>query len=128
MSKILLIEDDPVEARLYQHIFIRANYEVVVATSGKEGVEKAKSWRPDLIFLDLLMPNTSGFAILSMLKEKPDTRGIPVVVFSNLSDKKDIEMALAKGAIRHIVKLDTDETQLIEITKSILASLPKPAA
>jgi CheY-like chemotaxis protein len=122
MAKILLIEDDPQEGRMYQRLFETNGYELIWAKGGKEGVEQAKTILPDLIYLDIMMPEMNGFTVLEILKSISSTRGIPVIVLSNLSEQKDIEMALAKGAIRHLVKANTDEKTLLNFTKDILSA------
>lgn len=121
MVKILLIEDDPLMVRLYQKIFTFEGYEVAVAMGGEEGLKKVKSFKPTLILLDIMMPKMTGLEVLDKLKADPEIKKIPVVILTNLASQRDAETALAKGAVKYIVKSEYDPKQVTEMVKGILA-------
>lgn len=118
--KILLIEDDPLMVRLYQKVFSFEKFQVETATSGKEGLKKARSSRPALILLDIMMPKMSGLEVLDKLKADPSLKKIPVVTLTNLASENDKKVALAKGAIKHIIKSEHEPKEIVAIIKGIL--------
>ncbi len=98
---VLAIDDDPNTIDLLQENLSEAGYRVSEACSGEEGLEKARSLRPDVIILDILFPRESGWEILSELKTDPVTRDIPVIVLSVVDDKK---RGYRLGAYDYLVK------------------------
>ncbi len=121
MTKILIVEDDPLMSRLYQKIFTFEGYEVEMAGDGEEGLDKARSGKPTLILLDIMMPKMNGFQVLEKLKLDPDLKSIPVVILTNLAGQQDAETALTKGAVKYIVKSEYDPKQVTDMVKEILA-------
>ena len=133
MAKILIIEDDPLMSRLYQKVFKFENYDVAFAANGREGIEKAVKDKPTLILLDIMMPVMNGLEVLEKLKANPDTKAIPVVVLTNLAGTQDAETALAKGAVKYIVKSEYEPKEVVQMIKEILAGytrndVPKSAS
>lgn len=106
-NKILIIEDDINLIELYEMKFKLEGYEVVTASDGQQGIEKAVAEKPDAILLDVLMPNVNGFEVLKDLKNHKETENIPVLVYTNLgssdSDEKR-ELAFSMGAADYLVK------------------------
>ncbi|HEY6736776.1 MAG TPA: response regulator [Candidatus Saccharimonadia bacterium] len=121
MAKVLIIEDDPLMSRMYQKIFTFEKYEVVMAGDGQQGLDLARSEKPTLILLDVMMPKMNGFQVLEKLKADPDTKQIPVVMLTNLAGEQDAETALAKGAVKYIVKSEYEPKQVADMVKEILA-------
>jgi two-component system, OmpR family, alkaline phosphatase synthesis response regulator PhoP len=128
VSKILFVEDDEIEGRMYNKLFTHHGYETLLVTNGNEVVAKVKEWHPDLIFLDLMLPGMNGFEVLNLLHHDEATMKIPVVTLSNLSDITDVNELLKNGAARHVVKGQTDEKTLLQLTADILAAYKKPAS
>jgi CheY-like chemotaxis protein len=123
MAKTLLIvEDDPLMNRMYQKIFKFEQYDVQTAGNGEEGLEAARKLKPTVILLDIMMPKMNGLQVLEKLKSDPDTRGIPVIMLTNLAGEKDAETALLKGAVKYIVKSEHDPKQVVSIVKEIIAA------
>lgn len=121
MAKILIIEDDPLMSRMYQKIFSFENYEVEMAHDGVEGLEKARTIKPTLILLDIMMPKMNGLQVLAKLKTDPDTKSIPVVMLTNLAGTSDAESALTHGAVKYIIKSEFEPKQVANMVKEILA-------
>jgi CheY-like chemotaxis protein len=121
MAKILVVEDDPLMSRMYQKIFTFEGYQVEMAGDGQEGLEKARSVKPNLILLDIMMPKMNGLEVLEKLKADPDVKAIPVVMLTNLAGTQDAEAALLKGAVKYIVKSEHDPKQVANMVKEILA-------
>lgn len=121
MAKILIIEDDPLMARLYKKIFTFEKFEVELAGDGEEGLDKARSGKPTLILLDIMMPKMNGIQVLEKLKADPEMKKIPVVMLTNLAGEQDAENALAKGAIKYIIKSEYEPKQVTAMVKELLA-------
>ncbi|MDB5178426.1 MAG: phoP [Patescibacteria group bacterium] len=121
MARILIVEDDPLMSRMYQKIFTFESYEVEMAGDGQEGLDKAREKPPTLILLDVMMPKLNGLQVLEKLKEDPKTKAIPVVMLTNLAGQQDAEGALAKGAIKYIIKSEHDPKEVADMVKEILA-------
>jgi DNA-binding response OmpR family regulator len=102
--KVLLIEDEPEVLELYRLKLTLDDYEVIVASSGKEGLSKALSEGPELIFLDIKMPEMDGFEVLKKLRESPKTKNTPVVILSNFDEQEMIERGLSLGANEFLIK------------------------
>lgn len=102
--KILIIEDEPGFRRTYTDMFTHFGHTVLQAEDGEEGVRLAKTKRPDLILLDLVLPKLSGYEVLAKVRQDPETRAIPVIIFSVLGEQTDIQKALDLGANDYLVK------------------------
>src|SRR4051812_37048264 len=98
MTKVLLVEDDPLIYRLYQKLFTLEGYEVELATNGQEGLDKLENYTPDVILLDIMMPTMNGSEMLSRVKEDPKTADIPIVILTNMSDVQVANQVMSKGA------------------------------
>jgi len=127
MAKLLIIEDDPLMRRLFKRVFDFEGHEVDVAGDGQEGIAKAGADKPTLILLDIMMPKMDGLEVLDKLKADPATKKIPVVVLTNLAGQQDAEAALAKGAVRYIVKSEHDPKEVSDIIKEVLAGYTRGA-
>jgi CheY-like chemotaxis protein len=121
MTKILIIEDDPLMSRMYQKIFTFEGFEVVTAEDGQDGLDKIRSENPTLVLLDVMMPKLNGFEVLERLKADPATKSIPVIMLTNLSSQQDADNAMLKGAVKYIVKSEHDPKQVADMVKEILA-------
>jgi len=131
MAKLLIIEDDPLMSRMYQKIFSFEGYQVDLAPNGQEGLVKVKADKPTLILLDVMMPVMNGLEVLDHLKADADTKGIPVVMLTNLAGVQDAETALAKGAVKYIVKSEHEPKEIVDMIKQIIAGYTRnevPAA
>ena len=106
MVKILLIEDSRMIQMGIKSALARAGYEVMVANDGREGLASAGQFLPDLILLDMMLPNLSGTEVLSALKEQSSTKSIPVFVLSGLSQQNGPKLLLA-GATKYFEKSDS---------------------
>ncbi len=94
--RILLAEDDRFLRRAAEATLKRVGHTVLTAADGEEALAKARTERPDLILLDLIMPRLQGFEVLRLLKADPATADIPVIVLSNLGQDRDVQQALAE--------------------------------
>jgi diguanylate cyclase (GGDEF)-like protein len=100
---ILLIDDEKTNLLILYKI-LSPNYTIYTAKSGSEGLRRAASERPDLILLDIIMPDMTGFDVLKALKSDPDLMGIPVIIITGLNNDSDEEKGLLLGAVDYISK------------------------
>lgn len=121
MTKILIVEDDPLISRMYQKIFKFEGYDVETAGDGQEGIDKVRSVNPTLVILDVMMPKMNGLQVLEKLKGDPATKKIPVVMLTNLAGQSDAEKALSMGAIKYIIKSEYEPKQITDMIKEVLA-------
>lgn len=103
MEKILIIDDSPVQAE-YLCSILKNEFDTSVCHTAREGLEKAKADLFSLILLDIVMPDMDGFALLRQLQEFPETRYIPVILITSLSDIQNEERGLLMGAVDYITK------------------------
>ena len=120
MAKILIIEDDNFLQGLEAGKLKKDGYDIITASSGEEGMKKITEPGINLILLDLVLPNFDGFSILQKIKETDATKNIPVIVFSNLSEDKDIKKAEKLGANDFMIKSNFTLEELIEHINKIL--------
>lgn len=119
-QKILLIEDDPFLSEIYTAKFEEAGFEISHAQDGSIGLRKIKDEHPDLLILDIVMPNMDGFEILRVIKDERETKDIPVVILSNLGEQEDVEKGLGLGAAAYIIKAHYTPTEVVAKVKAIL--------
>ena len=119
-KKILIVEDDLYINKMYQLKLNLEGYEVEIAENGKVGVEKAKSFEPDIMLLDILMPEMDGFEVLKRIKADADTKDIPVLIMSNLGQEDHIQKGKELGAVGYIVKTQYTPAKVVEIIKEVL--------
>lgn len=109
LDRVLIIDDNEIERYALRQFLSTSRYEVIEATGGYEGLRLARQARPDVIFLDLMMPDVHGFEVLKMLKAIEDTRHVPVVLFSSQRlENDDRERAAAADALLMKSELSRD--------------------
>jgi DNA-binding response OmpR family regulator len=102
--KILVVDDEPHIAQIMKLTLEYSGYEVTVAGDGAEGLKMAKEWEPDLILLDLMLPNIDGFKVCRLLKFDQKYRHIPIILVSAMGETKDKELGKQVGADLYISK------------------------
>lgn len=115
LPTILVIDDDPVALALTERFLHRGDFNVLMVDNGKEGIEVAEAELPDVILLDLMMPNIDGWSVLSALKENTQTQNIPVILLSMLDEKN---LGLDMGAMDYLRK-PIDWDKLSDILKQL---------
>jgi two-component system cell cycle response regulator DivK len=103
-KKILVVEDDTDNRRIVVKVLSVEGYEVVEATDGVQALSRARAEHPDLILMDLALPNMDGWEATRRLKADPETRGIPVVALTAFAMRGDEEQARAAGCDDYIPK------------------------
>ena len=119
-KKIALIEDDTMLQEMYQTKLKNENYEVVAAENGNDGYKLIESEMPDLVLLDIMMPQLDGFSVLEMLKANEKTKNIKVVMLTNLGTDEDRKKGEAMGAVDYLVKANMTPEQVTEVVRKLL--------
>lgn len=118
MRKILIVEDDQFIADIYKSKFQEEGFEVEVAKDGESALSKTKEIKPDIILLDLLLPDISGREIIKELKEERELKKIKVFVASNLEENKSLKQEFPQ--IHYFVKSDYTPSQLVDEIKKLI--------
>lgn len=118
---ILLADDDPLIIRLYQNKLTKDGYRVILAANGNEALIEVMEQKPDLILLDVMMPEKNGVETLKALKGDPKMKDIPVIILTNLGDNPgDVENAKKLGALDYLVKSEVELKALSERVKKAI--------
>jgi len=120
-QKILIVDDDKFLIRLYADKLRREGFEVLMDITGAEGLERVIAQQPDLVILDVILPQKNGFDVLSEMKLNPKTRGIPVIILTNLSQESDIKTGRSLGAVEYLIKTEFPIARLGEVVRKWLA-------
>ncbi len=119
-KNILIIEDDDFFRELLRKKISSEDFTVLEAVDGEKGIKLVKEKNPDLVLLDLLLPNVDGFEVLTQVKADSKVSSIPIIILSNLGQQEDIERALKLGAKDFLIKSQFDIDQVIEKIKNVL--------
>lgn len=113
MKKVLIAEDDKFLASAYRFKLDKAGFEVKIVVDGNECLEAIRTFLPDILILDLVMPKKDGFATLAEIKADEKLKNIPVLIASNLEQKEDIDRGIKMGAKDYIVKSNLSLDDLV---------------
>lgn len=116
-SRILIVDDDPIALETMAAILEIRNYEVLMAPSGLEGINRARKEKPDLIIMDVTMPGLDGFATCKMIRENEEIKGIPVILLTGKVMLGDVEKGFAAGASDYMIKPVDWDGLLLKIKK-----------
>ncbi len=120
-NRLLVVEDDEFLRELITTKLINEGFEVIEAVDGEDGLRKTREGKPDLVLLDIILPNIDGFEVLKQLKADPSVASIPVVVLSNLGQQDDVERALSMGAKDYLIKAHFTPREIVEKVKLVLS-------
>ena len=118
-QRVLLVDDDPGLTTLLELVFRRAGFEVHSANNGIDGINQADRISPNLVILDIMMPDISGIEVCRQIRTNPKTAELPVMILSASGNKDDREMALDAGADTFIQK-PVSPTELVNRVKELL--------
>jgi DNA-binding response OmpR family regulator len=121
-TKIAIIEDDQAIAQMYRIKFEAEDYEVETAENGRLGLELCENMRPDIILLDLMMPEMSGDEMLIKLRETDWGKKIKVIILTNMGEQEAPDIIKQLDVRRFIVKAEMTPRQVAEMVKAELAA------
>ena len=113
-KKVLLIEDEEIIIELLQKKVEREGYDVSVARNGREGLEVMKKVKPDLVLLDIVMPEMDGFGVMENMNKDKELKDIPIVIISNSGQPVELDRAKELGAKDWLIKTEFDPKEVIE--------------
>ncbi len=119
--KVAIIEDDVAISQMYRTKFETEGYDVATAPDGEAGLELIDSFQPDIVLLDLMMPNMNGLDMLAKLRSQPNGRDAKVVVLTNMGDTETATKVYKMAADDYIVKAEMTPKQVAERIKNLLA-------
>jgi DNA-binding response OmpR family regulator len=120
MNKILIIEDDQLVANIYSNKFSVEGFKVEIALDGEVGFEMVKTFRPDVIVLDLMLPKITGVELLKQIRAVPDFEKTPVIVFSNTYLTNLVQEAWKAGATKCLSKANCTPRHVLEVVRATL--------
>jgi CheY-like chemotaxis protein len=104
MSRVLVIDDETVVGTILRYAFQVDGHETVVAGDGTSGIEMAHSEHPDIIVLDLMMPDITGYDVLEILRDDEETKDLPIVVLTAVTMRRERDRCMSKGADAVMIK------------------------
>jgi len=116
-KRILLVEDDDAIASVYQTRLLAEGFDVGRVANGEDALAAALSYRPDLVLLDIMMPKVSGFDVLDILRNTPETANLKIIMLTALSQDSDKERADSLGVDDYLVKSQVVIADVIERIK-----------
>lgn len=121
MAQVLIVDDSPTEAHVLKGMLEKNGFEVETAENGTEGIERAKTLKPDLILMDVVMPGLNGFQATRQLTKDPETAEIPVIIVTTKDQETDRVWGLRQGAKDFLSKPISEKT-LMEKISLVLAT------
>lgn len=122
MTKVAIIEDDMTISQMYRFKFEAEGYKVETAENGRLGLALAEEMKPDIILLDLMMPEMTGDEMLAKLRAKPWGKNIKVIILTNMGEQEIPEEVRSLGVQAVILKADMTPRQVAELVKKQLAA------
>jgi twitching motility two-component system response regulator PilH len=104
MAQILIVDDSPTETHLLKGMLEKHGHTTQTADNGMDGIERAKSFRPDLILMDVVMPGLNGFQATRQLTKDPETASIPVIIVTTKDQETDKLWGIRQGARDYLTK------------------------
>jgi DNA-binding response OmpR family regulator len=111
---ILIVDDDTNLTKLYEAALSARGYRVVIANDGENALSMAEAEKPNLILLDIMMPNIHGLHVLDILKATPETKDSKIIMLTALGDDATKEKAIETGASDYIVKSETNMADVLD--------------
>ena len=119
-KRIFIIEDDQMISSMYKTKLEAEGFAVQVIENGFEGLKAIQQEAPDLVLLDIMLPQLDGFSVLRQLRSDPKTKNIPVIIITNLGTEEDISKGKKAGATDYLVKANFTPAQVAEKVKKYL--------
>lgn len=121
-ATILIVEDDAFLSSMYADKFQTEGFDVATATNGTDALKTASERVPDIILLDVMLPQMDGFSVLEQLKNEEKTKNIPVLLLTNLSQKEDVERGQQLGAADFLIKAHFMPNEVVKKVRTVLSA------
>ena len=120
-KKILLVEDDTTLSEMYEKKLSVEGFDIIVAHSGGAGFQMAIQYKPDLILLDILLPEMSGMTVMRKIRENPWGRDVPIIILTNLNaDDNIIKGVTEDHPAYYLMKSNSDPAGVVEKIREVL--------
>lgn len=119
-TKVLLIEDDVFMIDLLTHELNNSGFETAIAKTGEEGIKMFGEFKPDIILLDIILPDQNGLEVLRQIRRQPNGPETKTIVLSNVAEILDIEEAKRLGALEYLVKANFSLPEITARIKSVI--------
>lgn len=123
MKKILLIEDDQIVANIYRNKLSVEGFQVEIALDGEQGLEMVRSYRPDAVILDLMLPKITGVELMRQIRAEKEFESVPVIVFSNTYMTNLVQEAWKAGATKCLSKANCTPRQVIDVIRNAMGAV-----
>lgn len=120
-KKILIVDDEPELVKATVIRFKAVGYDILSAPDGQEGVDMTKKHKPDLILLDIIMPKMDGYEVCKKLKADPETKEIPIIIFT-ASQQRELEKKCVEAGAEGIIMKPFETSELLEMANKFLKS------
>ncbi len=117
--KVLIVDDEKGVLKMYEEYLKTSGMEVVTASDGQAGIDQAKSQKPDVILLDIIMPKFNGLDVLKTMKTDPEIKNIPVFLLTNLPQECSGDKAKELGAAGYLVKAEYEPKMVLDVIKGV---------
>ena len=120
LRKILLVEDNLELRNLYEIFLKQHGYDVALAADGDEGLEVARAYKPELVFLDVMMPKKNGFEVLKLLRHNPEYNCTKarIIILTNLGDSSKVSHDVREDMDGYMIKAEIELQSLLDVIKS----------
>ena len=120
MKHILLVEDDPFLIDIYTTKLKEEGFKIDVAKNGQVALDFLKKHKPDILLLDIVLPQVDGWEILKRIKKEHKFKNLPIIVLSNLGQKQEVEKSFKLGAAKYLIKAHYTPAEIVgEIKKTL---------
>ena len=118
--KLLIVEDEKILAKVLQEKLEKEGFTIAVAGDGEAALSQIRSFRPDMVLLDIILPKKDGLQVLEEIKADSEFSHLPVIMLSNLGEDEKIKSALKLGAVDYLVKAQHPINEVVEKIKEHL--------
>ncbi len=120
-TRVLVVDDDKTLLDMYKERLEASGYDVITAPNGEVALSKAVESLPHVMLLDVMMPKVNGFDVLNIIKSTPETKNIPVIILTSLSQENHKQKGIADGASDYIVKSEVMPKEVVEKIENVIA-------
>jgi len=117
--KVLIVDDEKGILKMYEEYLKTVEMEVITASDGQTGINLAKSQKPDVILLDIIMPKFNGLDVLKTMKTDPEIKNIPVFLLTNLPQECSGDKAKELGAAGYLVKAEYEPKMVVDVIRGV---------
>jgi len=120
-TRVLVVDDDKTLLNMYKERLEASGYQVITAVNGEIALSKAVETLPHIILLDIMMPKVNGFDVLNIVKSTPETKNIPVIILTALTQENHKQKGIADGADDYIIKSEVMPKQVVQKIEKVIS-------